>query len=55
MLDEEVAPALALAEQRAHLVERLGIDLAALRRAARTVASAPAAVVLVCVVNGAAP
>ena len=31
MLDQQVAPALALAEQRLHLVERRRVDLPALR------------------------
>ena len=34
MLDQQIAPARALAEQRAHFVERLRIDLPALGRAA---------------------
>jgi hypothetical protein len=33
MLDEQIAPSLAVAKQRAHLVKRAGIDLAALGRA----------------------
>ena len=37
MLDQQVAPARPVVEQRAHLVERLKVDLAALRRAARAV------------------
>jgi hypothetical protein len=32
MLDQQIAPARPVAEQRAHLVERRRIDLAALRR-----------------------
>ena len=40
MLDQQVAPARAIAEQRAHLVERLRIDLAALGRARRLAAAA---------------
>ena len=39
MLDEEIAPALALAEQRAHFIERPRIDLTALRRARRPAAA----------------
>ena len=38
MLDQEIAPARAVAEQRAHLVERLRVDLAALGRTSRAVA-----------------
>ena len=41
MLDQQVAPPLALAEQRAHLIERLRIDLPALRRTRRTAPAAP--------------
>ena len=37
MLDQQIAPARLVAEQRAHLVEGRRIDLAALRRAARAV------------------
>src|SRR5262249_62138486 len=40
MLDEKVAPAFPLAEERAHFVKRGRIDLAALRRARRPPASA---------------
>ncbi len=39
VLDQQVAPALALAEQRAHLVERLRVDLAAFGRASRLAAA----------------
>ena len=39
MLDQQIAPARAVAEQRAHLVERLRIDLAALGRAPRLAAA----------------
>src|SRR5262249_3685136 len=53
MLDQQIAPTLAVAEQRAHLVERGRFDLAALGRAARATTSA--AEVLVCFVNDAAP
>jgi hypothetical protein len=38
MLDQEIAPALAVAQQRAHLRQRARIDLAALGGAARAVA-----------------
>ena len=38
VLDQQIAPALALAEQRAHLVERLRLDLPALGRLPRAVA-----------------
>ena len=38
MLDQQIAPARPVAEQRADLVERLRIDLTALRRAARAAA-----------------
>ena len=40
VLDQQIAPPRPVAEQRAHLVERLRIDLAALRRARRSAASA---------------
>ena len=40
VLDQQVAPARPVAEQRAHLVERLRLDLAALRRARRLAAAA---------------
>jgi hypothetical protein len=53
VLDQQIATAFALAEQRAYLVERGRIDLAALGRAARATTSA--AEVLVGVVNSAAP
>ena len=39
VLDQEIAPALAIAEQRAHLVERLRVDLAAFGRASRLTAA----------------
>src|SRR6516164_1942131 len=39
MLDQEIAPALALAQQRAHLFQRLRLDLATLGRFARPVAA----------------
>ena len=42
VLDQQVAPALALTQQRAHLVERARVDLAPLRRPAR---AAPAGAV----------
>src|SRR5262245_33578418 len=35
MLDQEIAPARRIAEQRTHLIERSRVDLAALRRLAR--------------------
>ena len=41
VLDQQVAPARPVAEQRLHLVQRLRIDLAALGRAARPLAAAP--------------
>ena len=37
VLDEEVAPAFALAKERPHLVKRVRIDLPAFRRAARAI------------------
>ena len=40
MLDQQIAPALAIAQQRAHLVERLRIDLAAFGRPPRPAAAA---------------
>src|SRR5712691_1950593 len=40
VLDQEVAPALAVAKQRPHLVERLRVDLTALGRFRRPAASA---------------
>jgi hypothetical protein len=40
MLDQQVAPPLALAKERAHLFKRLGLDLPALRRLRRTPATA---------------
>ena len=43
MLDQQIAPARRVAEQRAHLVERRRIDLAALGRAARPALAAAAA------------
>ncbi len=43
MLDQQIAPPLALAEQRAHLVERARIDLSALGRTAGTAADTIAA------------
>ena len=44
MLDQEIAPARPVGEQRAHLVERRRIDLAAFGRARRpALAGAPAA------------
>ena len=46
MLDQQVAPARPVAEQRAHFVERRRIDLAALRRLARP-ALAPGSVAAV--------
>ena len=42
MLDQQIAPARAVAEQRDDLVERLRVDLAAFRRAARAVLAAEA-------------
>ena len=45
MLDQEIAPAFALAKERAHLFERLRIDLAALRRARRPAPAGSPAVV----------
>jgi hypothetical protein len=53
VLDQQIAPALTIAEQRTHLIERGRIDLPPLGRAARPATSA--AQVLVGVVNGAAP
>ena len=42
MLDQQIAPARPVAEQRAHLVERRRVDLAALRRLRRAaLASGP--------------
>ena len=38
MLDQQIAPARPVGEQRAHLVERRGVDLAALGRARRPAA-----------------
>ena len=40
MLDQQIAPARPVGEQRAHFVERLRIDLATLGRARRTAAAA---------------
>jgi hypothetical protein len=40
MFDEQIAPPFAVTQQRAHLIERPGIDLASFRRACRP---APAA------------
>ena len=42
MLDQQIAPARLVAEQRADFVERLRIDLAAFRRAARLLRRAAA-------------
>ena len=42
MLDQQIAPARPVAEQRDDLVERLRVDLAAFRRAARAVLAAEA-------------
>ncbi len=39
MLDQQVAPARAVGEQRAHFVERLRVDLAAFGRARRPAAA----------------
>ena len=39
MLDQEIAPARPVGEQRAHFIERLRIDLAALGRARRPAAA----------------
>ena len=50
VLDQKVAPALALAQQRAHLLERARIDLAPLRRSGRL--APPAARLVVDRVNG---
>src|SRR5262249_34721007 len=44
MLDQEIAPALAVTKQRAYLLERLRVDLTALRRARRATPAASAAV-----------
>jgi hypothetical protein len=45
MLDQEIAPALAVAQQRAHLRQRLRLDLAALGRLARAVAASQTSIV----------
>ena len=45
MLDQEIAPALAVAEQRAHLLERPRIDLAAFGRRAAGCAAQSSAIV----------
>jgi len=45
MLDQEIAPALALAQQRAHLYQRLRLDLASLGRFARAVAASQTSIV----------
>ena len=47
VLDQEIAPALAVAQERAHLVERLGLDLAALGGPAGAVAPSRAGRALV--------
>jgi hypothetical protein len=41
MLDQEIAPARPVAEQRLNFVKRLGIDLAALRGCRRAATAAP--------------
>src|SRR5262249_52569229 len=46
MLDQEIAPALALAQQRAHLRQRPRLDLAALGRFARAVAPSQSAAIV---------
>jgi GAF domain-containing protein len=46
MFDQEIAPALAVAQQRAHLRERLRLDLASFRRLARAVAPSQSSAVL---------
>jgi len=46
MLDQEIAPALALAQQRAHLNQRLRLDLASLGRFARAVAASQTSVIV---------
>src|SRR5215467_14116006 len=45
MLDQEIAPALALAQQRVHLYQRLRLDLAALGRFAWAVAASQTSIV----------
>src|SRR5688572_18569458 len=42
MLDQQITPARPVAEQRDNLVERLRVDLAAFRRAARAILAAEA-------------